>query len=236
MKVLLYNKFQVYFVLVLILCSCNPPEKATPKSEIKEKVEDSLSKPLKVILGQEYHDKLFVVTNPVSKKVGLYNSKEEEILPTIYDEIYSSFVNPHYVAVVESRKEGLFDLSGKRICESIYNGFLISPSDSSIIGAYLGSQEKWKIFNVQGTPIFSETYTKIQFLPNGLVILQKEDYKSSLASITGEFITPFEFDLLLELKEDKRTEKWYVDNDIIATAVDGMRTVFVNSKGVVVDK
>ncbi|MEZ4980040.1 MAG: hypothetical protein R2769_00310 [Saprospiraceae bacterium] len=37
--------------------------------------------------------------------------------------IFSGFVNPHYVVVVENGQYGLFDLKGNRIFESIYNGF-----------------------------------------------------------------------------------------------------------------
>ena len=191
---------------------------------------------LAVVSGEKYNEELFIATKADPKKMGLYNSKREELIPIIYDGIFSGFVNPHYVSVSQNRHSGLFDLKGNQVCEIKYNGFVLSPSDPTIIGAYLGSQEKWRVIDNKGKSVFSEDFTKIQFLEKDLVILQNDDFKCSLASIKGELITEFEFELLQGLDKNKATEKWYVDNDIVATAFLDVETIYINSKGKLVKK
>lgn len=236
MNILSWNRFQLMLVFLTFLCSCSQQESNAQAEKTDKLGQELIVKPLGVIVGEEYKEKLFVVIDPESKKMGLIDSKNKEILPTVFDEIYSGLVNPYYVVVYENRHKGLFDLRGNRICESIYDGFTLSPSDSSIIGAYLHSQEKWRVINNKGEKIFSEDYAKIEFLQKGLVILQKEDYSSSLASINGESITGFKFQLLHAINKKRAGEKWYVDNDIVARAVEGLETIFVNSKGETVYK
>jgi len=236
MKVL--SKYRVQFLLVILsfLFSCKQ-EKGKAQEEKRDKVSQELTlKPLDIITGEGYTQNLYIVIDPKTQKMGLLNANYVEILPINFDEIYSGFVNPYYVVVYENKRKGLFNLEGKRICESIYNGFLLSPSDSSIIGAYLGGQEKWRILNDKMESVFSEDFAKIEFLQKGLVILQREDLSCSLASINGDLITGFKFQLLQVLDKNRANEKWFVDNNIVATALEGIQTIYINSEGEIVDK
>ncbi len=231
MQVVSKYNVQILLATLVFLFSCKQQTGKAQEEKKNEPKQEVTLKPLKAITGEDYREKLFIAIDPISKKMGLLNFNKVEILPMKFDEIYSGFVNPHYVVVYENRGKGLFDLKGKRICESIYDGFLLSPSDSSTIGAYLGSEEKWRIFNGKKERVFAEDYAKIEFLPKGLVLLQKEDLSSSLASISGDLITDFKFQLLQRLDENKAREQWYVEHDIVATAVEGLQTIYINSKG-----
>ncbi|MFK8105206.1 MAG: hypothetical protein AB8G15_22020 [Saprospiraceae bacterium] len=236
MKVLSYYKFGLSLTLLTILLSCSQQKSDVQTEESNDNSPALLIKPISVISGKAYEEELLVATQKDPKRMGLYNAKKEVLLPIIYDEVFSGLVNPYYVVVVENGRQGLFDIKGKRICESIYDGFLLSPSDSSIIGAYLGSQEKWRIINHKGTRVFAEDYPQIQFLQKGLVVLQNENYKYSLASIKGTLMTKFEFEMLQGIEENKLEEKWYIENDIVAKAIVGMETIYINSKGKTIAK
>jgi hypothetical protein len=174
MNILSKYRFQLSFIFLTFLFSCSQQESNAQTEKTEEPGQELIVKPLGVIIGEEYKEELFVAIDPKTKKMGLIDSKNEEILPMTFDEVYSGLVNPYYVVVYENGHKGLFDLDGKRICESTYDGFMISPSDSSIIGAYMHSQEKWRLINNKGEKVFSEDYAKIEFLQKGLVILQKK--------------------------------------------------------------
>jgi len=229
-------KIIISFILFLlfIILGCSEPKKGV--ADFSHNNEILLLSPMTVISGESYPQNLFVGTKSNTKKVGLYDSNQNEILPMKYEEIFSGFMNPHYVVVVEARLQGLFDVLGRKVCESRYSGFILSPSDPTIIGAYIGKEEKWRVINDQGENVFLEDYSKIEFLQNDLVILQNQVQKSCLASINGTFITQFQFDLLKGLDERRRKEKWYTENDIVATAMKELQTIYINSVGNIVEK
>ncbi|MEZ5058849.1 MAG: WG repeat-containing protein [Saprospiraceae bacterium] len=191
---------------------------------------------METIIGEPYKEQLFTKTNRLTRKMGLYNADNEEIIPPIYDEIFSGFVNPHYVVVVENGQYGLFDLKGNRIFESIYNGFVLAPADSSIISAYQFSKENWVLLKTNGERVFPEAYSKIIQLQKGFVVLQKEDLSSALANISGEPITGFDFSSMGGLNENSPDAEWYEENDVVASATSGLETIFINSKGEVVKR
>ena len=223
-------------MLLTALLSFSQQEFRLTEDLIEAPDQEVVFKPLGIIVGEAYRENLFVAIQQNPQRMGLYNEQKEEILPIIYDEVYSGLVNPHYVVVVENRLKGLFDVQGRRVCESIYSGFTLSPSDSTVIGAYLGRQEKWRVIDNKGERVFPEDYTKIEFLQKGLVILQNEDYKGCLASVSGELVTPFEFEGLQGVRVDNAQQEWYEENDIVARAILGLGNIYLNSKGEIVNK
>ncbi|MGH1434365.1 MAG: hypothetical protein ACRBG0_07895 [Lewinella sp.] len=237
MKALFKKKFQIPLVLITVLFSCSQQKSGTQEEKIGENSHELVFKPLDIIVGEEYEEELLVATDQATQKMGLYSSEKQEILPVIYDEVYSGLVNPYYVVVLENRLQGLFDVKGNRVCESLYHGFVLS-SDPSIMMAYLGiaGQEKWIVINNEGQRIFDEAYTSVEFISKDLVILRNDEYKCSLASVKGNFITAFEFELLEGIRENERNEKWYIDNDIVATAYVELARIFINSKGEIIEK
>lgn len=230
------NKPQNIIIILIPLFSFCLQKSFAQKTVLTTNGVELTLEPISIIIGEEYPGKLFVSINSENGKMGLFSENEKEVLPAIYDEVYSSIVNPHYIVVVEDRRKGLFDLKGNRICESNYDGFTVSPSDSSVFGAYIGHQEKWRVLDNKGNSVFSEDYTKVQFLQKDLVILQQEDLSSCLASIRGNLITDFKFQLLQGVQDNSPNIDWFNENDIVATAVSGLQTIYVNSKGEIVDR
>lgn len=57
--------------------------------------------------------------------------------------------------------------------------------------------------------------------------MRNDEYKCSLASVKGNFITAFEFELLEGIRENEMNEKWYIDNDIVAVTYVELKSILI---------
>lgn len=135
-------------------------------------------------MGYFHEDGLASVT--IDKKHGFINKLGVEIIPLIYQDVYSFYDG--YARVKLENKWGFIDISGKIIIPTDYDNFNGRPTDS-IIPAMI--KRKWGFINRKNQTVIPFIYENAYPFSEGLALTENSDYKYGYINSKNQTVVPF---------------------------------------------
>ena len=130
-------------------------------------------------------------------KRGAWNTEGEEILPSIYDDIYYDVENNHFEVKKES-KRGIFDVDGKEIIPCKFE-WVLKIGDYVVVT----NDEKEGLYSYnERKEIFKCEYAWIGGVQEDLIPFQKEkEGKCGYMDLTGKVVIPLAYDAVSPFKD-----------------------------------